>query len=96
MSATGGKSGGGRGGRTRLALLLSLWWVNSKSPYDSSRRAELRRGHRTEQIIATELSVERGGLGRDPAVTSVGAVTDLGDRAGVGDFAEHGEGSVGL
>lgn len=39
MSATRGKSGGGRGGRTRLALLLSLWWVNSKNPYDSSRPA---------------------------------------------------------
>lgn len=39
MSATRGKSGGGRGGRTRLALLLSLWWVNSQSPYDSRRPA---------------------------------------------------------
>jgi len=39
MSAARGKSGGGRGGRTRLALLLSLWWVNSKSPYDSTRPA---------------------------------------------------------
>jgi len=39
MSATRGKSGGGRGGRTRLALLLSLWWVNSKSPHDSNRPA---------------------------------------------------------
>jgi integrase/recombinase XerD len=43
-----------------------------------------------------EASVERGGLGRDLAVASVGAVADFGDRAGVGDFAEHGEGGVGL
>jgi hypothetical protein len=39
MSAARGKSGGGRGGRTRLALLLSLWWVNSTHPYSSSRPA---------------------------------------------------------
>lgn len=39
ISAARGKSGGGRGGRTRLALLLSLWWVNSQDPYDSNRPA---------------------------------------------------------
>ena len=43
-----------------------------------------------------EASVERGGLGGDPAVAPLGAVVDFGDRAGVGDFAEHGEGGVGL
>jgi hypothetical protein len=43
-----------------------------------------------------EASVERGGLGRGPAVAPVGAVADFGDRAGVGDFAEHGEGGVGF
>lgn len=32
-------SGGGRGGRTRLALLLSLLWVNSAGEYESSRPA---------------------------------------------------------
>lgn len=37
MRATRGGAGGGRGGRTRLALLLSLWWVNSKAPYTSDR-----------------------------------------------------------
>jgi hypothetical protein len=30
------------------------------------------------------------------AVASVGAVADYRDRAGVGDFAEHGEGGVRL
>lgn len=30
-------------------------------------------------------------MGRDPAVAPVGAVADFGDRAGVEDFAEHGE-----
>jgi hypothetical protein len=39
MSSARGTSGGGRGGRTRLALLLSLWWVNSQDPYDSHRPA---------------------------------------------------------
>jgi hypothetical protein len=43
-----------------------------------------------------EAGVERGGLGGDPAVTAVGTVVDFGDRAGVGDFAEHREGSVGF
>lgn len=37
MRAARGGAGGGRGGRTRLALLLSLWWVNAKPPYDSTR-----------------------------------------------------------
>ena len=41
-----------------------------------------------------EASVERGGLGRDPAVAPVGAAVDFGDRAGIGDFAEHGESGV--
>lgn len=35
-SARGGR-GGGRGGKTRLALLLSLWWVNSQGDYASTR-----------------------------------------------------------
>lgn len=36
-TASGG--GGGRGGRTRLALMLSLWWVNSRPDYSSDRPA---------------------------------------------------------
>lgn len=32
-------SGGGRGGRTRLALLLSLLWINAKAPFDTHRPA---------------------------------------------------------
>ena len=43
-----------------------------------------------------EASVERGGLGGDPAVASLGAVADCGGRAGVGGFAEHSEVGVGL
>jgi len=39
MRAARGGAGGGRGGRTRLALLLSLWWVNSTPPYTSQRPA---------------------------------------------------------
>lgn len=39
MRAARGGAGGGRGGRTRLALLLSLWWVNSAPPYSSQRPA---------------------------------------------------------
>jgi len=39
MRAARGGAGGGRGGRTRLALLLSLWWVNSLPPYSSQRPA---------------------------------------------------------
>ncbi len=39
MRAARGGAGGGRGGRTRLALLLSLWWVNSMPPYTSQRPA---------------------------------------------------------
>jgi hypothetical protein len=42
-----------------------------------------------------EASVERGGLGGDPAAASVGAAVDFGDRAGVRDFAEYREGGVG-
>lgn len=39
MRAARGGAGGGRGGRTRLALILSLWWVNSLAPYASQRPA---------------------------------------------------------
>lgn len=42
-----------------------------------------------------EASVGRGGLGGDPAAAAVGGCVDLGDREGVRDLEEHGEGGGG-
>ena len=41
--------------------------------------------------VKEETVVERGGLGRDPAVAPFGEVADFEDRASDGDFMEHRE-----
>lgn len=39
MSSPGGRGGGGRGGRTRLALLISILWIASGEGHSSTRPA---------------------------------------------------------
>ncbi|MCE5292051.1 MAG: hypothetical protein LLG14_22805 [Nocardiaceae bacterium] len=39
MSSRSSRAGGGRGGKQRLALLLTALWVNSRDPYSSQRPA---------------------------------------------------------
>ena len=104
MSAARGKSGGGRGGRTRLALLLSLWWVNSKSPYDSSRPAswwadligftDPDRGARTVTANMHEL-VRRRFVTIDPGDPGMASTVTLLDDMGTGEPYIRPDGTTG-
>lgn len=90
MRAARGGAGGGRGGRTRLALLLSLWWVNSVPPYSSQRPAswwaeligmgDPVRGPRTVAANFQELA-RRGFVAIEPGEPGMANVVTLLDDA---------------
>lgn len=55
MSSTSGKGGGGRGGRTRLALLISALWVASGGDHSSTRPASF-----WARLLGLDDHLERG------------------------------------
>jgi hypothetical protein len=104
MSAARGGSGGGRGGRTRLALLLSLWWVNSTHPYTSNRPASwwaeligIADPHRGTRVVSANMQelARRGFITIDAGDPGMANTVTLLDDMGSGDAYVRPDGSTG-